>query len=150
VEGPAPLPEQRRFIECDPTEHALLVAGPGTGKTFTIERRARFLVEERGVDPDRIALLTLTRSLVESLAERVPYGHAQTFHSFALVWLNRLGEAWDRRVVAPNDVHDLVRLDLQHGVELEFDVTIPRDRIGAFVRERLSAAFRDEQDQPPT
>src|SRR5512133_150080 len=96
---PEPLPEQRRFIERDANEHALLVAGPGTGKTFTIECRARFLVEQCGVDPDGIALLTLTRSLVESLAERVPYGRAQTFHSFALTWLNRLGEAWERRVV---------------------------------------------------
>jgi superfamily I DNA/RNA helicase len=145
---PEPLPEQRKFIERDSNEHALLVAGPGTGKTFTIEWRARFLVEQCGVDPDGIALLTLTKSLVESLAERVPYGRAQTFHSFALVWLNRLGEAWDRRVVAPEDVEDLVRLDLQHGVQLAFDVTIPRDRIGKFIG-RLSAAFRDEQDAPP-
>lgn len=146
---PEPLPEQRKFIERGSNEHALLVAGPGTGKTFTIECRARFLVEQCGVDPDGIALLTLTKSLVESLVERVPYGRAQTFHSFALVWLNRLGDAWDRRVVAPDDVEDLVRLDLQHGVQLAFDnITIPRDRIGKFIG-RLSAAFRDEQDAPP-
>jgi superfamily I DNA/RNA helicase len=144
---PEPLPEQRRFIERDATEHALLVAGPGTGKTFTIECRARFLVEQCGVDPDGIALLTLTRSLVESLAERVPYGRAQTFHSFALTWLNRLGEAWDRRVVAPDDVDDLVRLDLQQGAQLAFGATIRRDRIGDFIQ-RLGAAFRAEQAEP--
>lgn len=143
-----PLPEQQRFIERDAHDAALLVAGPGTGKTFTIERRARFLVEECGVDPDRIALLTLTRSLAESLAKRVPYGRAQTFHSFALTWLNKFGDAWDRRVVAPADVAELVRLDLQHGAQLSFEVTIPRDRIGKFLG-RMSAAFREEQDQPP-
>jgi|SRR5512132_3938262 hypothetical protein len=85
---PEPLPEQRRFIERDANEHALLVAGPGTGKTFTVECRARHLVEQCGVDPDGIALLTLTKSLVESLAERVPYGNER-------VWLN--GAAWRAR-----------------------------------------------------
>jgi DNA helicase-2/ATP-dependent DNA helicase PcrA len=142
-----PLPEQRRFIERDPSQHALLAAGPGTGKTFTIEGRAEFLVEQAHVDPDRIAVLSLTRTLVESLAERMPYGRAQTFHSFALTWLNRLGDAWERRVVAPEDVDDLVRLDLQQGVQLAFDVTTPRNRIGKFI-ERLSAAFRDDQQEP--
>jgi DNA helicase-2/ATP-dependent DNA helicase PcrA len=143
-----PLPEQRRFIERGADECALLVAGPGTGKTFTVEGRAEYLVEQAGINPDGIALLTLTRSLVESLAERVPYGRAQTLHSFALAWLNRLGEAWDRRVVAPEDVDDLVRLDLQYGVQIAFDVTTRRDRIGTFIS-RLGAAFRDEQDEPP-
>ena len=143
-----PLPEQRRFIERDAREFALLAAGPGTGKTFTIECRAEHLVERAGVDPQRIALLTLTRTLVESLAERVPYGRAQTFHSFALTWLNRLGDAWDRRVVAPDDVRDLVRLDLQYGVQMAFGVTTPRDRIGKFAG-RLSAAFRENQEEPP-
>jgi superfamily I DNA/RNA helicase len=32
-----PLPEQRAFIERAGAQHALLVAGPGTGKTFTLE-----------------------------------------------------------------------------------------------------------------
>jgi superfamily I DNA/RNA helicase len=148
VGRPPPLPEQSRFIERGRDEDALLVAGPGTGKTFTIEGRAEYLVERAGVDPNRIALLTLTRSLVQSLDERVPYGEAQTFHSFALTWLNRVGDAWDRRVAAPEDVDDLVRLDLQRGAQIEFGVTIPRDRIGKFIR-RLSAAFRDEQTEPP-
>jgi superfamily I DNA/RNA helicase len=105
------------------------------------------LVEQAGVSPDRISLLTLTRSMVKSLDERVPYGKAQTFHSFALTWLNRLGDAWDRRVVAPDDVHDLVRRDLQLGVEMTFGVTISLTNVGNFI-DRLSATFRDDQQEP--
>jgi DNA-binding NarL/FixJ family response regulator len=45
--APEPLPEQREFIERNAAANALLVAGPGTGKTWTLERRAEFLVNER-------------------------------------------------------------------------------------------------------
>ena len=44
---------------------------------------------------------------------------------------------------------DLVRLDLQYGVQEAFGVTTPRDRIGKFIRERLSSAFREGQNEPP-
>jgi DNA helicase-2/ATP-dependent DNA helicase PcrA len=145
--APEPLPEQRDFIEREPDAHALLVAGPGTGKTFTLERRAAFLVEQRGVDPERIALLTLTRSLVSSLAERVPYGRAQTLHSFALAQLNRLGDAWDRRVADPWEVENLVRTDLKLGFESAYDQRISRTRVGDFL-DRLGSAFRANQDEP--
>jgi superfamily I DNA/RNA helicase len=145
--GPEPLPEQRAFIEHEPGAHALLVAGPGTGKTFTLERRAAFLVDQRGADPDRIALLTLTRSLVRSLAERVPYGRAQTLHSFALAQLNSLGDAWDRRVADPWEVANLVRLDLKLGFDAAYGQSISRTRVGNFL-DRLGSAFREEQDEP--
>jgi superfamily I DNA/RNA helicase len=144
---PEPLPEQRAFIERVADAHALLVAGPGTGKTFTLERRAQFLVEECNVDPERIALLTLTRSLVRSLAERVPHGRAQTLHSFALAQLNRLGEAWDRRVADPWEVSNVVRTDLKLGFEVAYGQRISRTRVGDFLN-RLGAAFREAQDEP--
>ena len=145
--APEPLPEQRAFIERDPGSHALLVAGPGTGKTFTVERRTEFLVDQRGVDPEGIALLTLTRSLVRSLGERVPYGRPQTLHSFALSQLNRLGDAWDRRVADSWEVENLVRLDLKLGFQLAYDHAISLTRVGTFLS-RLGTAFRADQDEP--
>ena len=143
-----PLPEQRAFIEREPDAHALLVAGPGTGKTFTLECRADFLVDQLGVDPDRIALLTLTRSLVRSLDERVQYGRAQTLHSFALAQLNRLGVAWDRRIVDPWEVKNIVRTDLKFGFELAYKRSISLTSVGDFLS-RLGTAFRENQTEPP-
>ncbi len=145
---PEPLPEQREFIERDAAAHALLVAGPGTGKTWTLERRAEFLVEERHIDPERIALLTLTRSLARSLGERIPYGHAQTLHSFALSQLNRLGDAWDRRVADPWEVKNLVRRDLQFGFRHAYGRSIQLRRIDRYLSE-LGTAFRNNQEEPP-
>ncbi len=40
--APQPLPEQREFIEKPVTSHAILAAGPGTGKTWVLERRSDF------------------------------------------------------------------------------------------------------------
>ena len=144
---PEPLPEQREFIERDAAAHALLVAGPGTGKTWTLERRAEFLVDERHVDPERIALLTLTRSLARSLGERIPFGRAQTLHSFALSQLNRLGDAWDRRVADPWEVENLVRTDLKLGFRHEYGRSIPLRHIDRYLSE-LGTAFRNNQDEP--
>lgn len=146
--APEPLPEQREFIERDADAHALLVAGPGTGKTWTLERRAEFLVDERHVDPERIALLTLTRSLARSLGERIPYGRAQTLHAFSLSQLNRLGDAWERRVADPWEVDNLVRTDLKLGFCHEYGRSIQLQRIVRYLSD-LGTAFRNNQDEPP-
>jgi len=65
------LPEQLAFIERAGKEHGLLVAGPGTGKTWALAEAAKTLVSQFHVETDRIAVLTLTRSMAASLAERI-------------------------------------------------------------------------------
>ncbi len=42
----------------------LVLAGPGSGKTFTIVERTRQLIEKRHVDPDKILVVTLDRKSV--------------------------------------------------------------------------------------
>ncbi|MFC1481991.1 ATP-dependent helicase [Candidatus Neomarinimicrobiota bacterium] len=52
----------------------ILLAGPGTGKTFQITHRVKYLIEELGVSPNEIAIVTFTteaaRSMREKLAEK--------------------------------------------------------------------------------
>ncbi len=43
-----------------------VVAGPGTGKTFSLMRRVQRLLEE-GVEPDRILVVTFTRTAARDL-----------------------------------------------------------------------------------
>ncbi len=143
---PEPLPEQKKFIERAPGQHGLLVAGPGTGKTWTIERRIENLVKN-GVEPDRISAVTLTRAMAQSLSDRIPYGKAQTLHSFALSQLNKLGEAWGRRVVDPWEQANFVIEDLRLGANQSFGATHSVTAVKRFL-ERLSTAFRDDQSQP--
>ncbi|MCB1246701.1 MAG: ATP-dependent helicase, partial [Acidimicrobiia bacterium] len=79
----------------------LIIAGAGTGKTRTLAARVAHLVD-RGIDPERILLLTFTRrAAVEMLrrAEGLVHSNAVgrvwggTFHSVANRLLRRYGNA---------------------------------------------------------
>lgn len=140
------LPEQRSFIEHPSERPALLAAGPGTGKTWVLERRSEHLVSA-GVDPDDVAVLTLTRSLSVELSERIPHGSASTLHSFALRHLNLLREAWGRIVVSPWEQREIVREDLALGYKIAFDAGCSVTTVDAFLK-KLGASFRDDQELP--
>ena len=64
------LPDQRTAA-AHIGSHARLLAGPGTGKTWTLTRRILFLVEDRGVDPRGIVALTFTRAAAYDLRRRI-------------------------------------------------------------------------------
>lgn len=50
---------------------ALVVAGPGTGKTATLVGRAAYLVSERAVPPERVLALTFSNRAAGELRERL-------------------------------------------------------------------------------
>lgn len=123
------LDEQRSFIEHPTDLPNLLAAGPGTGKTWVLERRSEFLTEG-GVDPGGIGVLTLTRSLAAELS------------------LNRLGDAWGRVVVTPWERREIVREDLALGHRISFGIPCRRDHVESFLK-KLAASFREDQELPP-
>lgn len=79
-------------------DHARLLAGPGTGKTLTLTRRAAYLVTEKGVSPRQILAVTFTRAAAFELRNRIAevlkkqqdeLPRISTLHSFALRQLLR-------------------------------------------------------------
>lgn len=84
----------------DPSAQVRLIAGPGTGKSKTIEERVCWLLSQ-GVDPGRIAAVSFTRAAAQDLGLRVAAaceaaGHpaeiaVSTLHSLALRILRRAG-----------------------------------------------------------
>jgi DNA helicase-2/ATP-dependent DNA helicase PcrA len=48
----------------------MVLSGPGSGKTTVITRRVRMLVEERGVSPEQILVVTFTRAAAEEMKNR--------------------------------------------------------------------------------
>ena len=76
--------EQRRVVLSD-EDYTLVIAGAGAGKTTTIEAKVKYLVDKKGVDPDRVLIVSFTRKATEELRERfarldIPVNIA-TFHS---------------------------------------------------------------------
>ncbi|WP_117592515.1 UvrD-helicase domain-containing protein [Haloprofundus halophilus] len=87
----SPNEQQRALI--DQTDGLYLVdAGAGTGKTFTVTRRYANIVDQDGVEPDDVLLLTFTNNAAGEMRDRIvshcEYGMRtlrdapiQTFHS---------------------------------------------------------------------
>lgn len=49
----------------------LILAAPGTGKTTTLAKRIKFLVEEEEVDPNSISVITFTAAAARQMREKV-------------------------------------------------------------------------------
>ena len=49
----------------------LIIAGPGTGKTFTLVKRLAYLVIEKGVKPGEIMMVTFTEKAARELITRI-------------------------------------------------------------------------------
>ncbi|HYK89035.1 MAG TPA: ATP-dependent helicase, partial [Acidobacteriota bacterium] len=50
---------------------ALLLAGPGTGKTYQLAKRIKYLVESRKVDPGTITVITFTAAAAANMRARI-------------------------------------------------------------------------------
>ena len=66
-----PTAEQQAAIRAGPEGAFLIAAGPGTGKTFTMVQRFRWLVERRAVAPEAILAVTFTEAAATELRERL-------------------------------------------------------------------------------
>ena len=82
-------PSQKKAI-IHPPSPLMILAGAGTGKTFTLEHRIVYLIEHYNVNPATILTITYTEKAAQELKERIlnkagKSAHAMTvgtFHSF--------------------------------------------------------------------
>ena len=101
----SPTPEQAAVIELPAPARAFVVAGPGAGKTWTLLRRARRLVERDGLEPAGMLVLSFTRAVVRELRRRdrelnsLASAFPETFDSFAtrLLAEHATDDGWKRR-----------------------------------------------------
>jgi DNA helicase II / ATP-dependent DNA helicase PcrA len=112
-------PDQLQAIQT--TEGPLLIiAGPGSGKTFTLVERVVFLIQEKAVKPEQLLILTFTEKAAAELTTRISNRlsglglrinlnemYLGTFHSVCLRWLE--------------DHRELTRLKRNYALMDQFD-----------------------------
>lgn len=103
--SPTPLladlnPEQRAAVLCTDAT-AIIVAGPGTGKTRTLTVRIAYLIREKGVAPEQILAITFTNKAADEMRERLEgllgpevAGRItiKTFHAFGAMLLRQYAD----------------------------------------------------------
>jgi superfamily I DNA/RNA helicase len=136
---------------------ALVIAGPGTGKTATLISRVSYLASERDVEPANTLVLTFSRKAAAELRERTrsalsargaltaPY--ISTIHHFCLDLLGRFGQfvglSSDVRI-APEIERYLVLRDVMRETPLAH--LAPTYSPDLYVRDVLQAISRAKDD----
>ncbi len=77
----------------------MVLAGPGSGKTYTITRRIRYLIEHHGVPPEQILVITFTKAAALEMQERFERlmdgaGQNVTFGTFHAIYFHILKRSY--------------------------------------------------------
>jgi len=84
-----PNPKQQECID-NIDGKVLVLAGPGTGKTFTIVQRIKSMIKNKGISPEKILCLTFTEAAAGEMKNRIDKEldkldsgvNVYTYHSF--------------------------------------------------------------------
>ena len=130
IEGKELDDQQRNAIVTDEYSN-LIIAGAGSGKTLTILGKIKYLVEDRGVDPKKILLLSFTNKTVGELNERLTrLGiklEALTFHKLGYQLVRQL---LDKTPSIANE-NTLKKVVSQY---LKGDINNEEKALGAFIQ----------------
>jgi UvrD/REP helicase N-terminal domain len=147
----APTVDEEPFRETG--RPVLVLAGPGTGKTYQLARRIQFLIDSENVDPNMITVITFTRKAARGMRDRL---NARDKHEFVnpskqpknILTMHSLGH----RIVEEN----AELLGLQSGVRVVGDLLLKRClmrdaaiRVGLRESDGL-AALDDKEKANPT
>jgi DNA helicase-2/ATP-dependent DNA helicase PcrA len=136
-----PLTDEQRAVVAHPIgNHARVLAVAGAGKTTTMAHRIQHLVQNEGVQPERIAVLMFNRRARQQfqakLATLMPPAQqpaVHTFHSYAYTLIQN---AMQRRIVQGkfvwwiNEHEELVRLTLKRAIQaLEKQDLLPTEEV---------------------
>lgn len=119
-------PEQESAASA-PKGYVQIIAGPGTGKTFTLIHRLKHLLDD-GLDPKRLIVMTFTNQAASEMAQRLgtdknqmPY--LSTFHKVAIRILKQIGGV-TFRIAVETDQRSILKVIAQDA-DLDFLYTGP-------------------------
>ncbi|MBT6865833.1 MAG: UvrD-helicase domain-containing protein, partial [Candidatus Marinimicrobia bacterium] len=117
--------QQQSAIE-HPPGPLMILAGAGTGKTFTLENRIVYLIQHYKIDPNHILAITYTEKAARELKSRIvgrvgSTAHTMTvntFHSFCFRLLKEYGEDSLPQLL---DESEAIHMLLERFDEFEFE-----------------------------
>ncbi len=124
----------------------LIVAGPGSGKTEVMTRRVAHLVNEKGIGPDRILVVTFTNRAADELKDRIQERvnvnvedmQVSTIHSFCdRILTDNIAKTSLRRGFRILDRNQQFLFVYANRKKLGLD-KVKKGRAGEFVREVIS------------
>lgn len=109
--------EAQKKAICHTGGPALVLAGPGSGKTFVITHRIQYLIQNSGISPENILVITFTKAaaiemkqrtqkLVGNKCSRIIFG---TFHSVFFNILKNSGQVRENSIISGNMKKRLLR-----------------------------------------
>ncbi|MCR5609211.1 MAG: ATP-dependent helicase [Lachnospiraceae bacterium] len=119
--------EQKEAIEHNKGP-AIVLAGPGSGKTFVITHRTKYLIERCGVNPANILVITFTKAAATEMRERFvglygEDGRKVNFGTFHAIFFTILKYAYNYNAnnIIRNDQKQLFLKEIvgKHNIETE-------------------------------
>lgn len=138
-----PLSDEQKAPINSKSDHQIVLAGPGTGKSFTILGYIVDLIRERKVDPSTILLITFTRAATNELKQKVRKELGQeselpsvfTLHGFSLRQLMKNAEKikalpegfsiandFEERYIIMEDIKGLIKAEKIRDVKKLFNL----------------------------
>lgn len=121
---------QREAALYDGNLPVLVLAGPGSGKTYVITQRVRYLLECRHIAPEKILVMTFTRDAAKTMRERFlatdgSYGkmvNFGTFHSVFFQILKQSTHLRDTQILTDADKKQLLMPILDKRYDKDFNL----------------------------
>ncbi|MDD4212031.1 MAG: UvrD-helicase domain-containing protein [Bacilli bacterium] len=107
------LDQEQREVILNNEDYSLVVAGAGAGKTTTIIAKVKYLVEKKGIAPDKILVVSFTNKAVDELKHRINKTlnipcRISTFHACGYSIVSRINEK-KYRVISDGGLFSIIR-----------------------------------------
>lgn len=124
------LNEGQKQAICHGEGPMMVLAGPGSGKTFVITRRIEYLIKEKGIDPSHILVITFTKASAGEMKER---------------FLRRMPV--EGKIVTFGTFHAVFFMILKHAYHFQADNIIREEEKIRWMRENIHSMRLDFEDE---